>query len=127
MTVFNVLGKRQKTLFFAFRIFTKVIIANQRSAFKVKFSPFLNLKMTILFLFVSWARATAFVLVHAGLAPILISRLHLASWQTFLGLCHAFLPHERLLKQATTFVRRYGRIKKKVKGKKRCCASWRHI
>ena len=40
MTVFNVLGKRQKTLFFAFGIFTKVIIAKPKVSIQSEIQSF---------------------------------------------------------------------------------------
>ena len=50
-------------------------LQNQKSTFRVKFSPCSCLEVTFLFLFVSRAELQPFILVHPGLALIFIFRL----------------------------------------------------
>ena len=67
MTVFNVIEKRQRSRFIAFRFFTEIIIAKPKVK---KFSRCSCLEVTFLFFFVSRDASQLFVLVHPGLVSI---------------------------------------------------------
>ena len=68
MTVFNVIEKRQRSRFIAFKIFTEIIVAKPKVNIKLKFSPCSYLEVTFLYLFVSRAELQLFV--HPGLVSI---------------------------------------------------------
>ena len=70
MTVFNVIEKRQRSRFIAFRFFTEIIIAKPKVNIHPKIQSLFLLRSDFFVLFRFPGRVTTFVLVHPGLVSI---------------------------------------------------------